>query len=338
MIYHYISWAIAPLSSRSFLGRWGIYGVSIFYVLSGLTLFHVYYDKMIPSLTDLKDFYLKRFFRIFPLFWLTILLSSVVHSNTPQITPLILNLTGLFAVVSPSSYIVTGGWSIGNELVFYLFFPVFVFLSKKNKTGFYLVACLIFGTYLYMAFFRLQPSIPLAQEWVTYVNPFNQAFLFLAGFLLGYFFNKREIPPMASLACLIIGLSLFFFYPGSINVAAGMDRVLFTFASILICLAFYKTTFRLYRFPDQILKSLGEASYSVYLIHPIMWFALDDLFHRKLFIGYDHPSPIVLIVSAMVFTLIIGYCLYRYYEVPFMNTGRNLSLKGKIKGAIQPRS
>lgn len=46
MIYHYCSWELGDFSSDTIMERIGIYGVAIFYVLSGLTLFHVYFEKL----------------------------------------------------------------------------------------------------------------------------------------------------------------------------------------------------------------------------------------------------------------------------------------------------
>ncbi len=61
MIYHYLSWTYNKYSSDDFLGRLGIYGVSIFYVLSGLTLYYVYHKKMVPSISDTRAFFKKGF-------------------------------------------------------------------------------------------------------------------------------------------------------------------------------------------------------------------------------------------------------------------------------------
>jgi exopolysaccharide production protein ExoZ len=62
MIYHYLSWTLGNFSADTFMGRLGIYGVSIFYVLSGLTLYYVYFDKMKPSKEDIISFFKKKNF------------------------------------------------------------------------------------------------------------------------------------------------------------------------------------------------------------------------------------------------------------------------------------
>jgi len=49
MIYHYSSWTFGRFHADNFMGRVGVYGVAIFYVLSGLTLFHVYHEIMKPK-------------------------------------------------------------------------------------------------------------------------------------------------------------------------------------------------------------------------------------------------------------------------------------------------
>src|SRR5262245_60491552 len=70
MLYHYLTWTLGIFPADTIVGRVGIYGVSTFYVLSGLTLYYVYYGKMKPSAQDTAAFFKKRIFRIFPLLWL----------------------------------------------------------------------------------------------------------------------------------------------------------------------------------------------------------------------------------------------------------------------------
>jgi len=302
--------ATGPFSTQSFPGRYGVYGVSIFYILSGLTLFYVYFDRMQPTRQDLGHYFLHRFLRIFPLFWAVTFLTMFVRDIIPSNLSLFYNLTGLFAVTDRHGYIAPGAWCIGNELIFYLFFPLFVLLVKKSRPVFYLLACITLGVYIYFAFYRLKSSVPYLDQWLDYINPLNQLFLFLAGFLIGFFFHKKSIPPMISPLCLAAGLALLFFYPSAINIAAGIPRLVFTAASILICFAFYKTTFRFKGLPDKALSTLGRTSYSIYLLHPLVWYTLFS-FHFGL-------STISLIVICMLVTLVLSYLLHKLRDLPWL--------------------
>jgi exopolysaccharide production protein ExoZ len=303
MAVHLSTLADGPLSTQSFPGRYGVYGVSVFYILSGLTLFFVYFDRIQLNRHDLGNFFLRRFVRIFPLFWLVTFLTMFVRDIVPSDTRLIYNLTGLFAVVDRHGYIAPGAWSIGNELIFYLFFPVFVILAKRSKLAFYLLSAATLLVYLYFAFYKQNPSVSYLDQWLDYINPLNQLFLFLAGFLMGYFFHKKSIPPIVSPLCLAAGVALLFFYPGAINIVAGMHRIVFTVAAILICFSFYKTTFRLKGLPDRVLATLGEISYPVYLIAPLVWYALLNL--------HFHLATISLIIICILITLALSYCLHK---------------------------
>ena len=302
MAVHLSTLAAGPLSTYSFSGRYVVYGVSIFYILSGLTLFSVYFDRIQLNRHDLGNFFLLRFVKIFPLFWLVTFLTMFVRDIIPSNTRLLFNLTGLFAVTDRHGYIAPGAWSIGNELIFYLFFPLFVILSKKSRLTFYLLSAVTLLIYLYFAFYKQNPSVPYLDQWLDYINPLNQLFLFLAGFLMGYFFHEKSISPIVSPLCLIAGLALLFFYPAAMNIVAGMPRIVFTVAAILICFAFYKTSFRLKGLPDKLLATLGQISYPVYLIAPLVWYILFS-FH------YLDTTPLIII--CMLVTLALSYCLHK---------------------------
>ena len=69
MVFHYASfyagWPFAP----SLLDKIGLYPVSVFYILSGLSLAIAYQDRLVRA-TDVLAFSVKRLFRIVPLWWL----------------------------------------------------------------------------------------------------------------------------------------------------------------------------------------------------------------------------------------------------------------------------
>ncbi len=325
MVYHYMGWAGGSFTSESFLGRLGVYGVSIFYVLSGLTLYYVYHKRMEPSKKQLITFAKKRFYRIFPLLWLATLITIILSRQFPNISDLTLNLTGLFGLFHWDGYFATGAWSIGNELVFYIFFPVFILLKNKSRIAFILLSILITITYLYFAYIIFDINQPLSEQWRNYVNPLNQLLLFLGGFLIGMNFKDVNIGMVTNLLLLICGLSIFIFYPSAgdlILLVTGNNRIIFTISCFMICLSFYKLNYKLPEIFDKPLTMLGEASYSVYLLHPIVYSIISIGF--SILEKYLYHFPIyILVISSILITLGISYIVYEKFEKFFMEMSKS---------------
>jgi len=324
MVYHYLSWTLGKFSADTFMGRLGFYGVSIFYILSGLTLHHVYYEKMKPSKEDILSFFKKRVLRIFPLLWLVTIIAIILSREMPDFYDLFLNLTGLFGFIEWDKYFSTGVWSIGNELVFYTFFPAFILFTKKNRPLMLILSLILFGLYLYFAFIKLSPFLTLSEQWKNYINPLNQVFLFLGGFLIGLLLHNIKIKNSFAITLVLLGLILFKFYPVSgdpIHIVTGVNRLIFTVCSFLICIGFYKLTFKLSSLFHKPLALLGEASYSVYLLHPIVYNLVGialTILGQYLF---HFPESIRLIVS-FISTLFLSYFVYQYFEKYFMKFGK----------------
>ncbi len=334
MCFHYTSWSYSEPQAATFIGRLGIYGVAIFYILSGLTLHYVYQNKMKPSLPDIKDFARKRFFRIFPLLWLVTIATIVLSRQFPDILKLVLNLTGLFGLVQWDKYFAVGVWSIGNELVFYLFLPLYFFLYKKHKPGFLTLSGVTLFIYLLFAFHILDPAFTLASQWRNYVNPLNQVFLFLSGFCIIIICNRSKFAayldkPVYCYGLLILGLAIFIFYPctgDAIHLVTGLPRLIFTASCFLVCLAVFKLPLRLPKFIHSPLSLLGEASYSVYLLHPLVYGLVNTVKGKVPMLGKIMPLPVV-IATAIVATLVISYFVYAYFEKFFMKIGKRTKLQ-----------
>lgn len=329
MLYHYLSWTVGEFDSESVIGRIGIYGVSIFYILSGLTLFLVYKNKMNFTLKDISNFFIKRIFRIFPLMWLVVFLSIMISGKSPIIKDLVLNLTGLFGFVNWDKYFAVGLWSIGNELVFYVFFITFLYLSLKKKIIFFIYCFIVFLIFSYFAFYILEnqsfKDFTLQDMWWYYVNPLNQLFLFLGGFLIGYFFNTIGTNKNLNIFLLICGILIFSFYPENgdkIFLVSGPSRIVFTLSSLLICYGFFKVNFNLTDFIHVPLVFLGEISYSLYLIHPLV-------FNRVRFVAdylsahYFKISHSTILITSVFITLISSFFVYKYFEKYFIKLGNN---------------
>lgn len=324
MLYHYVEWAFGTQPSETILGRIGVYGVGIFYVLSGLTLRHVYASQMAARKHDVCAFFIRRAFRIFPMLWLVTLLMILLQQQMVNPTDLWLNFTGLFALFKWEDHHAPVAWSIGNELVFYLVFPALMLLSSRWRSGLLLAAVLTFCLYIYFAFSVLTIDHTLQTQWRTYSNPLNQVFLFLGGFLIGEWGNKITLTPLLRWSLLLTGLAMLVFYPASgdlITLVVGLNRILFTLACFMICLALYRIEIQIPYWIEWPLHQLGLASYAVYLFHPIVFLALSMLMQEQP--GGEMLLPVrVWLPAAAALTLLASLLSYRYFEQTFIRIGR----------------
>jgi len=274
MVYHYQYWLEGPFTANQFLGRVGVYGVSIFYVLSGLTLFHVYEYSHSDQGLSVLSFFKKRFFRIFPLLWLATIFAAILSKKQPDLLNLFLNLTGLFGFVRWNGALANGAWSIGNELVFYSVFPLILYSCMRNRVLLIGILTITAAVHHHFAFHILHPDVGLAEQWHDYVNPLNQLFLFTAGCVIGLMTKRLSISPIAIAGILVCGIALFILAPAegnNIHLVSGWNRWIFTSSCLLICLGAYKLEIPMPGKIHTAFKLLGESSYSVYMLHALVF-------------------------------------------------------------------
>ncbi len=315
MIYHYWSWSFGRLDASSFLGRFGVYGVSIFYILSGITLYHVYHQKLDFTAPLLSKFFKKRIFRIFPLLWLVTAIALYLKEELPPLSDLLLNISGLFGFFSWETYFSPGIWSIGNELVFYSMFPLFLLASKKGKFTLLAISAIIMAVFIYFTFKVLPNSLP-EEQWRNYINPLNQVIYFFGGFLMAHFFKTKNFNQNKLLIILFLSVITFVLLPVTgeqFFIKTGWTRIAFTLSSFALCFSVFKFPFQLNNTLHKPLKTLGEISYSVYLIHPIVH-DLSLRFHKNI---SSLPTDFQWIYNSII-TLIVSYFVFQYFEKTFI--------------------
>lgn len=327
MLYHLTYWHFFSLDSSTFLGRLGVYGVSVFFVLSGLSM-AIVYSKFIMDKQTIVVFYIRRIFRIWPLLWVCIALAiapTLVKGGEISLIKVFANLTTLFGFISPGSYINTGAWSIGNEMVYYAFTPIVIMLYEKSRVQGNILLMVTFFVALTFAFFLLDPQKSLAEEWITYINPFNNIFLYVVGIAIYYNLKNIEIEPPVLLMLLGVSLAIFIFYPvngDKIAIVTGTNRVIFLFASIILVVFFYKFS-RYEIIPKNIqypLEQFGMATYGVYLLHPIV----------NMYVGYAFKSAglensAYLFAVIVIFTIVIAIASYNLFEKKIIKFGKKVT-------------
>jgi exopolysaccharide production protein ExoZ len=319
MIYHHLTWIKFDLVKNGFWEKVGIYGVSVFYVLSGVTLYFVYNEKLKIQKDDLIDFYKKRLFRIFPLLWLTTFISILLSKQIPDFFKLFLNLSGLFAIYKWDETFSPGIWSIGNELSFYLLFPIVIAL--KNKKDVILFSIMFSLLFVYFTFYLENYDASL--QWKIYTNPLNQFMYFLIGILICKYFKDSIIKDAILVSVLFFSIIVFLLLPVTGNLVVGMPRLILTICIFIIVFALFKMKSSPPKFIHDSLKFFGDISYSIYLLHPIVYTITGIIFYQiNKYILLDN---FVKIIASVLITIALSKFVYLYFEKFFIRKGNKIS-------------
>lgn len=121
-----------------FLGfiRRGDLGVDIFFVLSGYLLsWQLFRKRMKTGHVDLKRFYAHRFFRIYPLYLVALMLAAVDSGITLDMLG---NLLAYNIWIDASNIIIPWTWSLSVELEFYAIVPLLILLIRMVRPSHFL--------------------------------------------------------------------------------------------------------------------------------------------------------------------------------------------------------
>lgn len=327
MVYHLTGWKFHQPDSSELLGRLGIYGVSMFFVLSGLSMAAVY-AGFIGDARSWAAFFVRRIFRIWPLLWaavITVTAGGVVVKGEPVDWSLVmLNLTTLFGFISPGAYINTGAWSIGNEMVYYALTPALLAVyNRSTRSGNVVLAATIIAGMTF-AFASFDREATLARQWQTYIHPLNNLMFYVTGVALYYNAREWRVGPRTPLAVLLVSLAVLALYPSEgdlVNVVSGSERVAFLLACTGIVFGFYRMHVALPRWLSRPFAALGVATYGVYLLHPIVY-QIIELAARRLAL---EPSPAVVVAMTIAATIALSLVTFDRLEAPLIRLGKRLT-------------
>ncbi len=301
-------------------------GVDIFFVLSG---FIITYTSLKPLREgkQLFSFLRRRFVRIFPSYWLVITLFLMIQILLPAFYNTKYNFT-LSNILStyflfPGHTMINGvSWTLTYELFFYFLFSL-VFIIPRKKIA--LVFSIIYGLIIILVTIFGYAS-EKENDWLGLLTfPMNTEFIMgiLAAVLI------PRIPQNIS-AGLLIGGSILFLTSSILSdhnyilFPNAFNRVIFFgVPSFFIIIGIVKFELATKTKVHNFLLLLGEASYSLYLLHLPIIFATIKIIAR-----FNIQSNITL-HCLLLFTLIIicwgSIFFYKYIEKPVIKKLNSLA-------------
>ena len=264
----------------------GYLGVGFFFVLSGFILVYVYAGREIAK----PRFWQARFARIYPayLFSLLVTIPNLLHffpiAQRMHVGGLVLFSNPLLLEAWFPRILFFWNpvaWSLSVEVIFYLVFPFAMRLLEKvgrNRLPLWIAACWLTSLILTSSYVLLHPdgvlhttsqSNDLAWLGVLKLNPLVRLPEFLLGMGAGALFlhlpaRARTWPIFTAAALLLVAVATRNLIPYPILHSGLLAPI---FALLILGLATQPAWTRALSIPPLIL--LGEASYSLYLLHTV---------------------------------------------------------------------
>ncbi|MGN7808401.1 acyltransferase family protein [Flavobacterium johnsoniae] len=312
-----------------FLGK---LGVSLFFVLSGfLITFLLLKEKKDYKKINLKFFYFRRILRIWPLYFLVVIMSLFILPNFEifNIPNLKLEYTSSIEFVKvlvllmfflPNVLIIiklipfaTQTWSIGTEEQFYLIWPLLI--SKTDHLKRYFLGIILFYNlvliFMYNSSFDHIVYIKLIRGYIETIQLDSLTFGALGGYFL---FHKNKIIDVIinnyifCLSILLMIISLFF-DPYIIYFKTSLNAVFF----IIIILNLVQNKDIAGLLENRFFFKLGEISYGLYMYHQIV-----IVFFINCFIRLNFFSNSMLYIFTFAGTILVSHLSYKFFEKPFI--------------------
>lgn len=262
-----------PFSFLNFI-NYGVIGVDIFFVLSGFIMYYSVQNNTKGGIS----FFIDRFFRIFPVYWvmtLLLVISALIlpsnSYNTFYTWDSLLKSLALIPNANPNGFgyfpFLYVGWTLTYEMFFYGVLSVSLIINKKYA--------LILAT----AFLSLLPIVLGDDSLLGGSN--SLLYEFVIGVVIAFLYSSIKsgsyanavLKPIYAIPLLIV-LSIYTYFTVKQS-GFELNIKLTIAASVVVLFLLIEDIVR--KMPRLgFMISLGDISYSTYLIHPVIlgWFSL----------------------------------------------------------------
>ncbi|MFC0518286.1 acyltransferase family protein [Mucilaginibacter angelicae] len=308
-------------------------GVTIFFALSGFLITYLLLEeKRNFSAVNFKAFYVRRMLRIWPLYFLLVIIGFFIYPGQGSSTALWLSvffMPNLAFCLQMLPDIFNPIWSIGTEEQFYIFHPHF-FRIKNYKNMLY--AFVIFILFMW----TLQLTINHLKHTNLIWKLFSQFFYYarfdnmMIGAVTAVLFHNTKYPtfnfklqPLFNLMFkpymqVILSITFVGYVYLYLTRNIGHGDVPLAIISSLLIVNLCQAETSIYTIKSKALNFIGQISYGIYLLHKYPLFLILYLVHHYISTMNMVMQNMIIYVATISCAIGLAALSYFGYEKPFL--------------------
>ena len=273
----------------------GLFGVNLFFVLSGFLITSILLnekrkDTEGKQFTIIKNFFVRRVLRIFPIYYLVIILCCLFQYQfvKDHIWYYLTYTSNILPYATNKPNVLSHTWSLAVEEQFYLIWPwLIIFINKKYLKYVFVSAIIIGIVSKYLALYAFHHNFP-----VLVFNCFDS---FGIGGMYAYIrldrekclkFEKTFRVVLPLLLFLAWRMASFGGIPILVTYARTLDSLI-AIALIMFAINNQSEWMRKYVLENRVLNFIGKISYGLYLYHYTLGPSYDSFIETY---ARNHPS------------------------------------------------
>lgn len=296
------------------------FAVSIFFALSGFLITYLLMAEQTRCGINIRNFYIRRILRIWPLYYAYFLVALAVihwwsspHDNSYNLF-YIFFMANVPKVFQSQSDLLGHYWSLGVEEQFYLLWPVFVWKFAKRILPATLWLTIALLGLKFIAHYGYPGSL---FETTLYINRFDCMLIGALGGIL-YFQSHSAVlsiaqhPLAQALGWLVVVLAA----TNRFHIANILDHEIMSTATVILILGQISGK-GLLNLNLSGFDYLGKLSYGIYIIHPLLIFALPAVL-SPLTASAGWAAYVAVYLSVTGCTILVAHVSYAWLEKPFL--------------------
>lgn len=307
---------------------WGRFGVVLFFLISGFII-----PKSLRANSPLKTFLIGRFFRLYPAYWITLL---IIYISASYLDPLagftanqfVANLT-MTPKLFHQNYMSGVFWTLFIEILFYLC-CVFLFklklLENTLAIGSIAMALILItpSSIIFNYFFELHVPV----QFIT----LHLSFLFLGNLVRLALIEKDRMAltffiGFIALSSFSIPISSGLISP--VKEASNTGFVMYSFSTNILAYALAISLFILIvhfkNIKNKFLIGAGEISYSLYLLHMTCFVILAKFIHLD-----SITNILVYLALCALLSYFVARLSFTFVEYPAIQLGKKITMSKNV--------